>query len=461
MRLRFDRGTVLLEGMRDPAALAEVPGLLWDSRVAAYRAPGFRHAEVASALARGGVRFSDEVRPVVDAPQPWHAIDLRTYQREALDAWRRAGERGVVVLPTGSGKTRVGLAAMASLARPALCVVPTRVLMEQWCRELAATYGGPIGRYGDGSRELAAITVATYESAYRHMDVLGNRFELIIVDEAHHFGNGVRDEVLEMAVAPARLGLTATPVADGPAAERVIDLIGPTVYDLRIGDLAGTFLAELEVVTVGIDLTDDERARYARLVATFRPVFASLRRHAPDATWSELTAAAARTNEGRVAVRAWREARRLVSLCTAKRGAVGELLARHRDARVLVFVADNEAAYAISREQLVMPLTCDIGRVERAAALERFRRGELRALISARVLNEGLDVPDADVAIIAGAALGEREHVQRVGRLLRPAPGKRAVVYELIARGTSEVGQAFRRRRGLVARSAARLPHPG
>src|SRR5207248_1599725 len=114
----------------------------------------------------------------------------------------------------------------------------------------------------------------------------------------------------------------------------------------------------------------------------------------------ELAAAASRTAIGREALRAWRESWRLVSLCTAKRRAIGELLARHRESRVLVFTADNENAYAIARAELVMPLTCDIGRAERDDALARFRTGEISALVSARVLNEGLDVPDADVAIV-------------------------------------------------------------
>ena len=125
------------------------------------------------------------------------------------------------------------------------------------------------------------------------------------------------------------------------------------------------------------------------------------------------------------------------------------LLARHRGSRILIFTADNAAAYAIAAEQLIMPMTCDISRSERERALSAFRRGELRALVSARVLNEGIDVPDADVAIIVGSALGEREHVQRVGRLLRPVPGKRALVYELVTLATSEVWRAAARRRAL------------
>ena len=130
---------------------------------------------------------------------------------------------------------------------------------------------------------------------------------------------------------------------------------------------------------------------------------------------------------------------------------VKALLARHRESKVLVFTADNAAAYAIAREHLIMPITCEIGRRERERALSAFREGKLRALVSARVLNEGIDVPDADVAIIAGGTFGEREHVQRVGRLLRPSPGKRATVYELVTLATSEARRAAQRRRALAA----------
>ena len=166
--------------------------------------------------------------------------------------------------------------------------------------------------------------------------------------------------------------------------------------------------------------------------------------------------AASQSPEGQLALRAWRRNRRLLQFTRAKADAVRLLLARHRDARVLVFTADNESAYAIAREQLVMPITCDISRAEREAALAAFRAGQLRALVSARVLNEGIDVPDADVAIVVGGTQGEREHIQRVGRLLRPVPGKRARIYELITRATSEGFRAAERRRALAPAGPAR-----
>jgi superfamily II DNA or RNA helicase len=230
------------------------------------------------------------------------------------------------------------------------------------------------------------------------------------------------------------------------------------VYQLTIPDLAGSFLAAFDVITLRVELTNSERERYERCLATHREAMRTLGARSPGMTWRELVAAAQRSEGGRAALRAWRESRRIVACCEAKRAMVRELLRQHRDDRTLVFTHDNAAAYAIARDNLVMPITCDIQRGERAEALEWFRRGALRALVSARVLNEGLDVPDADVAIIVGGALGEREHVQRVGRLLRPAPGKRATVYELVARRTAEVAQAARRRRGLVARPVAPVP---
>src|SRR5437867_6677189 len=128
---------------------------------------------------------------------------------------------------------------MARGGSSALCLVPTRILLAQWLHHIKRAYAGPVGCYGDGTHELAALTVATFESAYRHMDRFGNRFGLLVVDEAHHFGCGLRDEALEMSVAKARLGLTATPPGNEGAAERLVELVGRTAYELTTGDLAG------------------------------------------------------------------------------------------------------------------------------------------------------------------------------------------------------------------------------
>src|SRR3989475_12011021 len=125
----------------------------------------------------------------------------------------------------------------------ALCLVPTRVLLDQWLREIRLVYGGAVGCYGDGVRQLAPLTVATFESAYRHMDQLGDRFGLLIVDEVHHFGGGLRDEALEMTVADARAGPPAAPPRGSRAPARPPRLVGPAGFVLPIPGLARGFFA--------------------------------------------------------------------------------------------------------------------------------------------------------------------------------------------------------------------------
>jgi len=454
VRLRFDRGTLLLEEPPASPDLQDLPGVLWDPRVSALRAPAMYLEAIRQELVRRQVRVDDQAGRPADLSLPVAAPALRPYQDAALWAWERAGRRGLVVLPTGSGKTRLAIAAIARLHGPALVLVPTRVLLEQWIRELEAASPGPIGQLGDGVHTVEALTVATFESGWRHMARIGDRFRLLVVDEAHHFGDGQRDEALELCAAPARLGLTATPPG-GPSAERLEALLGPVTFELAIGDLAGSWLAPFDLITLRLELDLRERLAWDRASTTYRPVLRAFQRSQPGAAWPDFVRHASRTEVGRRALEAFRTSRELLAYPAAKRRAVAELLARHARSKVLVFTADNATAYAVARDHLVMPMTCDISRGERAAALERFRRGELMALVSARVLNEGLDVPDAEVAVVVGGAGGEREHVQRIGRLLRPREGKSAVVYELVMRGTTEVVQARRRRAGL----APRQPH--
>ncbi len=268
MRLLFDRGTILLRDVPGSVDLSDLPGVLWDPRVRALRAPGRHHPAIRDELARRGVRFSDEVCRAADEVGPWAEMSLRPYQDAAHWAWQAAGRRGVVVLPTGAGKTRLAIAAMARTRRPALALVPTRVLLAQWVREIASAFGGAVGCLGDGERRVEAITVATFESGWRQMDRLGNRFELLVVDEAHHFGSGVRDEALELCAAPARLGLTATPPS-GAAGERIEELIGPTVFELSVGDLTGRYLSPFQLVTLSLELDQGERAAWLRAVAVY------------------------------------------------------------------------------------------------------------------------------------------------------------------------------------------------
>src|SRR5690349_20261509 len=189
VKLAFDRGTLSLHAI-DAARATELPGVVWDPRSRSFRAPAYRYAELLAALAGAGTPADPFVWPRPGGA--FSAVELRPYQQAALDSWEVAGHRGIVVLPTGAGKTRIALGAIASARVSTLCLVPTRILLHQWQAELERAYDGGVGALGDGSRRLRPITVATYESAYRYMHRFGDRFRLLIVDEAHHFGGNQR-----------------------------------------------------------------------------------------------------------------------------------------------------------------------------------------------------------------------------------------------------------------------------
>ncbi len=456
VRLSFDRGTLLVDGL-DRARASALPGVLWDGRTQQYRAPAWRYRDLLGALRDLACPVDDRVsRAKRAALAAWKPPELRPYQQAALGAWHLADHRGLVVLPTGAGKTRLAIAAMHSVpSASVLCLVPTRVLLHQWIEQLSAWYAGPVGCWGDGRRQTEAITVATFESGLRRAADSGALFDLLIVDEAHHFGDRLRDEALEMCTAPMRLGLTATPPEQAAAQQRLAELIGPVQFELSIADLAGTYLSAYDLVVLRAPLSALELEEYQVEQAAFARVFRAFRLVSPRGAWTEFVATASRSDEGRRALAAWRRARQIQAFPEAKRTYVKRLLERHAQSRILLFTPDNASAYQLAREHFIMPLTCDISRKEREAVLHRFRKGELRALVSARVLNEGLDVPEADVAIIVGGSLGGREHVQRVGRLLRPAPGKRAAIYELVASTPSERWTSIRRRRALASRTSA------
>jgi superfamily II DNA or RNA helicase len=253
-----------------------------------------------------------------------------------------------------------------------------------------------------------------------------------------------------MLVAPMRLGLTATPPV-GDAALALERHVGPVVFALAIDDLVGSALADFDLITIPIRLTAEERARYDAARRVFTAAFTAFQRAAPAADWKAFVTAAMRTEDGRRAIGAWRRSKELLAYPDDKRRALRELLARHTDRRTLVFTPDTRTAYAIARELLVFPITHEIGRAERSRILARFHAGQINVVVSAQVLDEGIDVPAAEIAIVVGGSASARRHVQRIGRVLRPAAGKRARVYELAVSGTVEVDQVQRRRQGLAA----------
>jgi superfamily II DNA or RNA helicase len=374
----------------------------------------------------------------------------RSYQREAVDAWLRARGRGIVVLPTGAGKTVVAYHAIAQLGVRTLIVVPTIELLRQWRSGIAERLSAPdgvVGAVGGGERKVGPITVITYDSAAmprRHLHGYG----LIVFDEVHHLPAQSYRTIVEKSDTPWRLGLSATLERADGRHDDLTELIGPVVFQRDAEELsAQKHIAAYRERRIFVDLSPEEELRYESLMAEWRWYLATRRSQlgSGPGMFAELVRRSGFEPEARRALRAHAEARLVALNATAKIGAIEDVLRRHTDDKVIVFSEYVDMVDRISRALLLPAITYRTPTAERRAILEGFRSGALRKLVTGRVLNEGVDVPDANVAIIASGSSSMREYVQRLGRVLRPKPGE-AMLYELISRRTTERNAARRRR---------------
>jgi superfamily II DNA or RNA helicase len=444
VRLAFEAGTLRIEGLFDATGIP----CLWDDRSNCHRTPAHRYAEVVLALRGRGVAYEDDARAYEELAlgeltrqEPFY------YQKEAIAAWERHQSRGVIVLPTGAGKTFVAVMAIDRRPRSTLVVVPTLDLLHQWYDLLQAAFARSVGIVGGGYYEPSAITVTTYDSAYLHTDKLGNRFGLVVFDECHHLPSESYALAARSMLAPFRLGLSATPERTDGGEAHYAELIGPIVYRKDIDELTGSYLASYETQRIEIALTEEERDEYQAERALY---LAFLRAHgirmASPSGWAEFIGKSTRSDDGRRAFRAYRRQRQLALTATRKLETLERLLHAHRNDRVLIFTEDNATVYEIAERFLLPAITHQTRVKERGAILQAFNRGELSAVVTSKVLNEGVNVPEANVAVVLSGSGSVREHVQRLGRILRKREQKRAILYELVSVGTSEEGTSAKRR---------------
>lgn len=445
--LTFDRGTLILHP--PPRGRAWLEFVTWDDRVERFRMPASAYREFILAVGAEGIEVRDRAR-AFERLELDLAITMTPFphQREALGSWIESGRRGVVVLPTGSGKTHLAQLAMAVTPRSTLVVVPTLDLLHQWYANLEASFPEvEVGILGGGSHDRTPVLVATYDSAAIHAAALGNRYGLLIFDECHHLPGNFLRSIAESSLAPYRLGLTATPERSDGRHQDLLTLIGPLVFRREIGDLVGDTLARHRVVRIGVDLSKSERARYDDLTERRNAFLRSKGIHLGSLEgWHQFVRESARSRAGRAAMLAHREARRIAFGTDAKLRVLKDLLLQHRADRVLIFTDDNATAYRVSHELLIPAITHQTKVKERHEVLSAFREGRYPRIVTSRVLNEGVDVPDANVAIVLSGTGSAREYVQRLGRILRRGEGKLVSLYELVAEKTSEEGVLKRRR---------------
>ncbi len=421
-----------------------LPNTVWDSRSGCYRAQALHYRDLVEYLENSGIPYEDKVLDLISTPVFSSNIKLRGYQEEALKRWMLQ-KRGTIVMPTGSGKTILALKIIEELNTSTFIVVPTLDLVKQWKEKLNRYFNIDIGEYTGGRKDLKGITVSTYDSAYINAEYLGNKFKLLVFDEVHHLPAEGYRQIAELFASPFRLGLTATYEREDGLHRLLPKLIGGKIYEIHTDELKGKHLSDYMVKKINVQLTEEELEKYKHYQRIFKQYLSRnrVKMKSPN-DFKKIIIRSGFDPKAREALLAWRKAERIAYNSTGKIERIQELL--DKENRTIIFTRYNDMVYTISKRFLIPCITHKTDSREREEILRGFKEGVYKALVSSQVLDEGIDVPEANVGIIVSGTGSNREYIQRLGRLLRPREGKKAILYELVTRGTKETRVSYRRK---------------
>jgi len=446
IELKYSNGTIVLKSEKKLSFNLDY--LVYDPRIDAYRCFACKYFELKNFLEKNKIQYIDNVLNLLEGKiEIKKPVSLRDYQVEAIDKWEVNNKRGIIVLPTGTGKTYLAIAIISYLKVPTLIVVPSLELLDQWYFKLKEHLYTEIGKFGEGYKEIRYITVSTYQSSYINAELLGNKFLLMVFDEVHHLPSEGFRQIAQLSASPYRLGLTATPEREDGLHELYPELVGDIVYRKSVHEMSGKYLAKFEIIRYLVSLKDDERKKYNEYRNKFKSFFEENNiqiRSLEEFYYMILKSGNDR--KAREALLAWNEARKIALNASEKIEVLKKILEEHRGERILIFTEHNKLARKISTEFLIPEITYKTHEKERIITMENFRKGIYNVLVTSKVLEEGIDVPEANIAIILSGSGSRREFLQRLGRILRPAPGKKALLYEVITKGTSEVNISYKRR---------------
>lgn len=373
---------------------------------------------------------------------------LRPWQLSALQAWAASDYQGAVQAVTGSGKTMVALHAIdrvLSMGGQALVLVPTLDLVRQWDSNIKKRLGitpGLIGAGGSGDVAVDSVVVSTVQSAFRDPAPPNRQPALLVVDEVHRVGA----EAFGQALHPGwnwRLGLTATwERSDGAHITVLAPYFGSVVYELGYNQaLASKSVSQFEVVLAGISMSESTETRYAlaeeqmdtaknnllKLGAIQRGHGSYMAQIAPLLKTSGLVAGHAGGY-----LKGYQNRSQILSSNTDKVAClVGLAPVLAECNRAIVFAqtvnAAKETASALTKVNLdAQAFWGGMAKTRRVKTLEGFAAGSPQILCAPKVLDEGLDVPAADLGIIMAASSSQRQMIQRMGRVIRPKEGRPA-----------------------------------
>ena len=404
--------------------------------------------------------------PVTKQPisESFNFDSLRQWQREALKAWNENGRKGLVEAVTGTGKTWLGLAAVAeelNFGGKVAVIVPTIELQRQWSEALQRSFPNiQIGFLGNGSHEdllSCDVLIAIVHSASQHdLGLQDHEFGLLIADECHRYGTDIFMGALEDGF-NSRLGLTATRERSDGGHKELEDYFGKVVYTLGYRESIDCgYIAEIKVAQIAVNLTVDEQFEFDELSEVItKSQFELSKRFGlkVDPYPHFMTEIVRIKKEGdmRDSMAAGRylsaisKRKALLANTPEKLKVVKHLKGSISDSNGTLFFTETIAGAEAICDELkqvgVSAATIHSGLKpqERYSAFLGFQEKRIQALTAAKVLDEGIDVPEADLAVIISASKTRRQMIQRMGRVIRVKPdGRKARFVFVYVANTSE-----------------------
>ena len=436
---------------------------------AVFVAP-FMYQEVRKFLKERGFEI-EETELELPATAPITTIQditekLRPYQREALENWINNNYRGTIVIPTGGGKTWIGLAAVSILKVPTVVFVPTINLALQWkdfFKDVLGLSDKDVGILGGGYHEIGKpVLVCIYDSGVKYAREIAKRYTLYIYDEGHHVAAESFKEIAWHSMAPYRMALSATVERNDRNEALIFKMCGDKVYETTFYELVKQgYLAPIRVEFLEVGFPPDEEMKYIELAKQLDKVkreFGRLYEKYEEEAWengySNVGEYLRKTKNpeykelNRKAMSIRQRMRILEQKNSNKVLKAIELASKHIDEENKTFVFTNlenqaKKIYEELRKRYGAKVGLVIGKTssaERDRIFRLFKEGKIRCIVTTTVLDEGIDAPDSDVAIVVSsrAIKHPRQFVQRIGRIVRPKPNKLSYVYIMRTKGGIE-----------------------
>tara|TARA_R110001592_G_scaffold3086_1_gene17231 strand:- start:4113 stop:5276 length:1164 start_codon:yes stop_codon:yes gene_type:complete len=340
-------------------------------------------------------------------------------QRKALNSWAKQGFVGSVIAGTGFGKSRVGVLAVEHALKNggnALILVPTVQLQDQF-----------IGEFDKWGVSTDNVEVLCYQSAYK---LKGEEYDIVVCDEVHLGLSPEYRKFFKYNMYNKLLCMTATPPEEDEYRE-LLEKIAPAAYNITLDKCVQLgIVSPYNISCVPVTLTPDEKVAYKKANNSFVQWKYQLGQfnafESAQMIMANKNATAGDKQKAIMFYRAIRMRKQIVDFAENKVNKFKEIYKNNTSKRILVFSGANDFTDKLcnSIKPNAMSYHSKKTKKQKELALESFKDGSINVLCSTKALNQGFDVPDANMGIICGITSKSLSMIQRVGRLIRFKEGK-------------------------------------